>query len=255
MINIYNSNMSTKNKIKKHLMKSNSALFKLSRSILYIKYNDLLLENNKCDNEIKKDLTRTFPDNILFKYGNIYYNKLYHILTAYSNLNKNIGYVQGINYIAAQIIHIFENEIDELIFLDALINKTELDKILDNNLNNEYYEKIFKSINIFIVRQLPRLDKFLTDIKLNIEFFTMNWILTLFSDSMDTEYLVIIWDYMIVFGWKFVKYFILNILLKSQNDILNSTQNELTHTKKNKTNFHKIIKDTEQLMISDDNLT
>ena len=261
-ISIYNSNISTKNKIKKQLMKSNSALFKLTPSILHIKYNDLLLENNKYDNEIKKDLTRTFPDNILFKYGNIYYNKLYHILTAYSNLNKNIGYVQGINYIAAQIIFIYENEIDGLIFLDALINKTELDKILDNNLNNEYYEKIFKNINIFIARQIPRLDKFLTEKKLNIEFFTMSWILTLFSDSMDTEFLVLIWDYMIVFGWKFVKYFILNILLKSQNEILNSTQSDLTHTKKNllkngkfKTNFRKIIKDTEQLLISDVNIT
>ena len=261
LINKYNSNNNTKNKIKEYLMKNYSDLFKLSPSILYIKYNDLLLENNKNDNEIKKDLTRTFPDNMLFKHGNIYYNKLYHILTAYTNLNKNFGYVQGINYIAAHVLYIYENEIDELIFLDALINKSELDKILDNNLNNEYYEKIFKNINRFIAKQLPRLDTFLSDLKLNIEFFTTNWILTLFSDSMDTEFLVIVWDYMVIFGWKFIKYFILNILLKSENDILNSSQSELTHAKKNllkndkfKNNFHKILKDTEQLMISDENL-
>ena len=261
MISRYNSNISTKNKIKEYLMKNYSDLFRLSPSILYIKYHDLLLENNKNDNEIKKDLTRTFPDNMLFKHGNAYYNKLYHILTAYTNLNKNFGYVQGINYIAAQVLYIYENEIDELIFLDALINKSELDKILDNNLNNEYYEKIFKNINIFIAKQLPRLNTFLSDIKLNIEFFTTNWILTLFSNSMDTEFLVIVWDYLIIFGWKFIKYFILNILLKSENDILNSLQSDLTHAKKNflkndkfKNNFQKILKDTEQLMISDDNL-
>ena len=105
------------------------------------------------------------------------------------------------------------------------------------------------------------MDTFLSDIKLNIEFFTTNWILTLFSDSMDIEFLVIVWDYMVIFGWKFIKYFILNILLKSENDILNSSQCNLTHAKKNllkndkfKNNFHKILKDTEQLMISDDNL-
>ena len=261
IINKLHSNISAKNNIKKYIMQNNSALSKLSPAILYIKYNDLLLENNKFSNEIKKDLTRTFPDNILFKYGNIYYNKLYHILTAYSNFNKSIGYVQGINYIAGQIIYIFENEIDELIFLDALINKSELDKILGNNLNNEYYEKIFKNINLFLAKQLPRLDTFLSDIKLDIEFFTTNWILTLFSDSMDIEFLVIIWDYMIIFGWKFVKFFILNILLKFENDIINSTQSDLTNTKKNllrsdkfKTNFLKILKDTEQLLISDANI-
>ncbi len=260
MIYKYNSNIDTKNKIKKYIMKHRS-LFKLSSSLLYIRYNDLLFESNKYDNEIKKDLTRTFPDNILFKYGNIYYNKLYHILTAYANLNKNIGYNQGINYIAAHILYIFENEMDELIFLDALINKLNLDKILDNNLNNEFYEKIFRNINSFILKQMPKLDKFLSDIKLNIEFFTTNWILTLFGDSIDNEFLVIIWDYMIIFGWKFIKYFILNILLKSENDILNSTENNLTFIKKNllrkekfRNNSDKIVRDTEQMMINDDNI-
>ena len=242
-------------------MQNNSLLSKVSNSILYIKYNDLLLENNKYDLEIKKDLTRTFPKNILFKYGNIYYNKLYHILSAFSNLNKNIGYVQGINYIAAHIINIFENEIDWLIFLDSLINKFQLDKILDNNLNNEFYEKIFNNINSFIIKKMPKFDKFLSDIKLNIEFFTTNWILTLFADSIDTEFIVIIWDYMIIFGWKFVKYLILNILLMCEKDILNTDNNNLTYFKKNifrnekfKNNFHKILTATEQMMIKDDNI-
>ena len=205
-------------------------------------------------------MTRTFPKNILFKYGNINYNKLYHILSAFSNLNKNIGYVQGINYIAAHIINIFENEIDGLIFLDSLINKFQLDKIFYNNLNNESYNKIFNNINSFIIKQMPKFDKFLSDAKLNIEFFTANWILTLFADSMDTEFIVIIWDYMIIFRWKFVKYFILNILLIFENDILNTEYNNLTYFKKNifrnekfKTNFHKTLIDTEQMMINDEN--
>ena len=261
IINQYNKNNNLRNKIKERLMKNNSLLGKISNSILYIKYNDLLFENNKYDIEIKKDLTRTFPKNILFKYGNINYNKLYHILSAFSNLNKNIGYVQGINYIAAHIINIFENEIDGLIFLDSLINKFQLDKIFDNNLNNEFYNKICNNINSFIIKQMPKFDKFLSDAKLNIEFFTANWILTLFADSIDTEFIVIIWDYMIIFRWKFVKYFILNILLMFENDILNTEYINLTYFKKNifrnekfKTNFHKSLIDTEQMMINDDNI-
>ena len=260
---IYNriNNSNEKNKIKIYLMKSNSSLINLSSSILYIKYNELLFQNSKYDIDIKKDLTRTFPDNILFQYGNIYYNKLYHILISYSNLNKNIGYVQGINYLAAHIINIFEDEIDALIFLDALINKLNLDKILYNNLNNKYYDKISNNINLFIIDKLPKLYKYLSDIKLNIDFFTTSWILTLFSDSMETELLSIIWDYMIIFGWKFVKHFIVNILLIFENDILNTTQNKLTHLKKNilrnekfKNNFRKILIGTEEMLINDVNI-
>ena len=205
-------------------MQNNSSLLKLSPAILRKKYTDLIFENNKYDIDIKKDLTRTFPNNSLFKYGNIYYNKLYHILTAFSNYNKNIGYVQGINFLAAHIIYFFKDEIDEFIFLDAMIHKFEFDKILDNNLNNQFFERKLKNINYFLLKQLPKLNKFLSDNKLNFDFFTTNWILTLFSDSMKTEILVIIWDYLIIFGMKFFRYFILNILLLYENDILNSTQ-------------------------------
>ena len=71
--------------------------------IQHLFYNDFLFESNKYDNEIKKDLARTFPDNILFKYGNIYYNKLYHILTAYANLNKKLVIIKEL--IILQLIY------------------------------------------------------------------------------------------------------------------------------------------------------
>ena len=73
----YNKNS---NIIKKSLFKY-SDLSKLSQPILQKKYMDLLYEDNFADNDIKKDLTRTYPDNELFQKGNAYYNKLYHLLT------------------------------------------------------------------------------------------------------------------------------------------------------------------------------
>ena len=261
IIKKYNENNITKNKIKLYLMQNNSSLLKLSPAILRKKYTDLIFENNKYDIDIKKDLTRTFPNNSLFKYGNIYYNKLYHILTAFSNYNKNIGYVQGINFLAAHIIYFFKDEIDEFIFLDAMIHKFEFDKILDNNLNNQFFERKLKNINYFLLKQLPKLNKFLSDNKLNFDFFITNWILTLFSDSMKTEILVIIWDYLIIFGMKFFRYFILNILLLYENDILNSTQDNITYIKKNilrnekfYNNSDMLIKNTIQMIINNESI-
>ena len=256
----YNENNNTKNKIKKYLMKNNSSLMKLSSTILHKKYTDLIFENNnKYDVDIRKDLTRTFPDNILFKYGNTYYNKLYHILTAYSNFNKNIGYIQGLNFLAANIIYFFEDEIDEFVFLDAIIHKFDFNKILDKNLNNNFFVKKLEKINLLLMKKLPKLDKFLSNIKLNFDFFITNWILTLFSDSIDTEYLTIIWDFMGIFGWKFFEYFVLNVFILCENRILNSTQNNLTYIKKNifrnenfKKNFNNLIKDTVHSLINDE---
>ena len=257
---IYNPNKMNRNlKIKKYLMEQFSPLSKFSPAIIRKKYTDLIFENNhKYDTEIKKDLTRTFPDNILFKYGNSYYNKLYHILTAFSNYNKNIGYAQGINFLAANIIYFFDEEIEEFIFLDALIHKFDLDKILCTT-NSNFFIKKLKDINNFIIQRLPKLNEYLENMALNCEFFTTNWILTLFSNSMETQFLFYIWDYMIIFGWKFFKCFSVAVLMNFENDILNSTENNINFIKKsirksNKFNidFKNIIFKTLQMIIKEE---
>ena len=143
--------------------------------------------------------------------------------------------------------------------MDALIQKFDLDKILDKNCkNNKFYEKKLENLCSLIIKQIPTLHIFLVDLKLNLDFFLTSWILTLFSDSMENQFLSIVWDYMLIFGWKFFNYFILNILTLFEKDILNSKQNNLTYLKKNmlrndkfKNNFRKLIKDTIQKCIND----
>ena len=260
--NIFKSNKIHKNlKIKNHLMEKFSPLSQLSPALIRKKYTDLKFENNhKYDIEIKKDLTRTFPDNVLFKYGNNYYNKLYHVLTAFSNYNKNIGYIQGLNFLAAHIIYFFDEEIDEFIFLDALIHKFDLEKILSTS-NNNFFIKKLEDINKYIKQKMPKLSKYLIGMKLSYEFFTTNWLLTLFSNSMETKYLFIIWDYMIIFGWKFFKCFVVAVLREFQNEILKATQNNITFIMKNmlknkqfNDNFQNIIKKTVQILIEENNI-
>ena len=259
---IYNSNKNSKNlKIKKYLMEKYSPLSKLSNALIRKKYTDLKFENNHIyDAEIKKDLTRTFPDNILFKYGNNYYNKLYHVLTAFSNYNKNIGYAQGLNFLAAHILYFFDEEIDEFIFLESLIHKFELDKILSVNDNNFFMKKM-EDINNFIKYKLPKLSRYLNEMKLNYEYFTTNWVLTLLANSMETKHLFYVWDYMIVFGWKFFKCFVVVVMMNFENEILNASQNNLTFIMKNmlkneqfNSNFKLIIIKTIQMLIKENEI-
>ena len=57
--------------------------------------------NSKCIDVIEKDLKRTFLD----KESNVKYeHQLRRILVAFSNFNPNIGYTQGMNYIAGFIL-------------------------------------------------------------------------------------------------------------------------------------------------------
>ena len=257
---IYIPNKVQKNlKIKRYLMQKYSTLSKLSPALMKKKYTDLKFENNHIyDVEIKKDLTRTFPDNILFKYGNNYYNKLYHVLTAFSNYNKNIGYAQGLNFVAAHIIFFFEDEIDEFIFLDALILKFELETFISITTSNKFFIKKLEDITKYIKQKLPKINNYLKEMKLNYEFFTTNWILTLFSNSMETKNLSYIWDFMIIFGWKFFRCFVASVLMDFENEILNAKQNNITSIMKNmlknkkfNNNFQTIINKTIKMLVEE----
>ena len=236
-----------------------SPLSKLSPLLLHKKYVDLLLENNnKYDKEIQKDLTRTFPDNLSFKYGNSNYNKLYHLLTVYSLYNQKIGYAQGINFLAAHIILLFNKEEDGFIFLDALLQKFEFEKLL--GVENDLHKKL-NNIGMYLNKYCPEICAYLDSMNLSHIFFTTNWMLTLFSNSMDEKYLFIVWDFLIIYGWKFFRYFVVSILNIYKKNILEEEQNNLTFFMKKilrneqfNIGFEEIINKAFELMNRDNNI-
>ena len=246
------------NKIKISLMKY-SLLSKNSPILLHKKYVDLLYENNnKYDKEIQKDLTRTFPDNLSFKYGNNNYNKLYHLLTVYSLYNQKIGYAQGINFLAAHIILLFDKEEDAFVFFDALLQKFEYEKLL--GIENELHNKL-NNISLCLKMHCPDICRYLDNMHLSHEFFTTNWMITLFSNSMNDKYLFIVWDFLIIYGWKFFRFFVISILNLYKKNIFQEEQNKLTFFMKNilkndkfKEKFKTIIEKTFELMNKDKNI-
>jgi len=244
------------NKIKLSLM-SYSPLSKLSPLLLHKKFVDLLLENNqRYDQEIKKDLTRTLPDNSSFKKGNINYNKLYHLLTVYSLYNQKIGYAQGINFLAANIIILMEKEKEEksLMFFDGFLKKLQFENLMGLGVGG-VLEKYLNQLGTNLNKYCPEIVIFLKNSNLCHEFFSTNWILTLFANSMESEYLFIIWDFLIIFGWKFFMCFIVSVLNLNKKEIIGEEQNNLTYFMKNilknkkfKENFNNIIDKSFSLM-------
>ena len=82
----------------------------LNNSNLTKIYENLHQTKSTFEEDIKKDLLRTLPDDPTFQKGKINYTKLKNVLTAYSNYNTNIGYAQGLNFIVANSIFILNDE-------------------------------------------------------------------------------------------------------------------------------------------------
>ena len=78
----------------------------------------------------------------------------------------------------------------------------------------------------------PNVNKYLQKINLNYDYFTCNWMLTLFSNSMNVKYLFYVWDCMIIFGWKFFNCFVIAVFEINQNVILNTEIPEMTNLMK-----------------------
>ena len=240
------------------IMKIMHSIFKYS-TIKYKTKKDLkAFYNNykvksKYDIDIKKDLTRTFPHDKSFSKDSINTKKLYNILTSYSNYNKDIGYAQGLNFIGAISISIFKSEEYSFLFLDSLINKFNLDNYIGID-NKNLMPKLTNYSNV-LNKYVPDIISYLERQQIDHGFFSTNWILTLFSNSMEKKCLITSWAFMIIFGWKFFYSLVIQILIYYKKDIFNTKVNELCFKMKNilstdkfLLNYNNIIKETFSFM-------
>ena len=213
-------------------------------------YSKLLKKSEIYDDLILKDLPRTLPGDSNFKKGKLNYNKLYNILTCFSNYNKKIGYAQGLNFICAQSIYLFNSEEEVFVFLDGFINILRMDNFIGIGNEKKMVYKL-KEFSKILYKYVPNIIKYLNDKCVSHDFFSTTWILTLFSTSMDRSFLVIIWCFMIIFRWKFAFAFIIQILKRYERNILNETEGQLCFKMKNilkhkdfEKDFDGIIQDT-----------
>ena len=188
-------------------------------------YNNCRIKS-KYESNILKDLTRTFPKDKSFSKESKNYKKLYNILVSYSNYNKNIGYTQGMNFLGAISIYLFESEEKSFLFLDSLINKFELYNFFGIDTKNKLISKLVNYSNI-LHKYIPEIISYLDKQQISHDFFSTGWILTLFSNSMKRENLITSWAFMIIFGWKFFYSFVIQVLINYKEEIFNTNVNNL----------------------------
>jgi hypothetical protein len=82
-------------------------------------------------------------------------------------------------------------------------------------------------------RYLPELVDFLDGNMLNHEFFTTNWIITIFSNTVKPHLSFKIWDFFLIYGWNFINYFIVSILQTFNSVIMGYDPNLLSINMKN----------------------
>ena len=108
---------------------------------------------------------------------------------------------------------------------------------------------------LLLNKYVPEIVNYFESKGLNHCFFSISWMITLFSNSMKRKYLIKTWCFMILFGWKFFYSFVINILRYYKNEILSKEENKLSDYMKlilNDNNFcnnyKNIVKNTLNFM-------
>ena len=188
-----------------------------------------------CD-EINRDINRTFYTE-KFVEGNGK-KMLINILTALAFIRPEIGYCQGMNFIAGALINCFDNEEKCFWIFLSFIDNIEMNSLYSKNLP-DYSIRVYQ-LSAFIKEYFPELATHFKKNQINLDVFFSKWILTIFSNYLPFEVLYKVWDVFIFDKWKAIFIFSL-LILNSMKDKL-MTMDLITFSKfikdnKNNSNF------------------
>ena len=185
--------------------------------------------------EIGRDITRTFyTDKFVNGNGK---EMIDNILTAIAFIRPEIGYCQGMNFIAGALVsYIDEEKINFYIFL-TFIDDIELNLLYLKNMP-DYSIRVYQ-LNYFIKKFFPKLNIHFKKNQINPDIFFSKWILAIFSSYLPFEVLCKVWDVFIIDKWKAIFKFSMAFLAIMEDELLTmDLQTFSQYFRSNATNSH-----------------
>ena len=168
-----------------------------------------------CD-EIGRDLHRTFYIE-KFRTGNGRV-MLKNILTAVGFVRPEIGYCQGMNFIAGALVNLIDNEEKCFWIFLSFIDNIEMNFLYLKNMP-DYSIRVYQ-LNHYIKEYFPELSFHFKKNQINPDVFFSKWILTIFSNYLPFEVLYKVWDVFIFDKWKAIFKFSLMILNSMKDKLI-----------------------------------
>ena len=169
-----------------------------------------------CD-EISRDINRTFYTT-KFVEGNGK-KMLFNILKALAFIRPEIGYCQGMNFIAGALINLIDNEEKCFWIFLSFIDNFEMNFLYLKNMP-DYSIRVYQ-LKFYIREYFPDLALHFKKNQINPDIFFSKWILTIFSNYLSFDILYNVWDVFILDKWKALFKFCLMILNSMKDKLIN----------------------------------
>jgi hypothetical protein len=208
-------------------------------------YEEMLKKPNDPDvlQRIELDILRTFPENSHFQEGGNGQLTVHlkNVLAAYANHQTNIGYCQGINFIAGMLLLVTGSEVQSFWLLDSL---------LGNKVPSTYYTAGMTGLEVdhFVLQTLlqsvpwngllllsvrccycacrkrtPRFLERLKQLNIDIQVMTSRWFICLFVDALPVETLFRVWDCLFLEGDKILFRVAVTLIMQYEETLLSQS--------------------------------
>lgn len=188
---------------------------------------------------IEIDLPRTFPDNIYFTSDSQLPRQLYNILASFAQQNTEVGYCQGLNYIAGLLLLATKSEEVTFWLLKALIE----------NILPKYYVKNMSGLltDMAVLDELvrirePAVHRHITRIGMPWAVTTTKWFICIYAEVLPVETVLRIWDCLFNEGSKIIFRVALTLIRMHREEILETTElGEIVDCFKKMTKSSKVV--------------
>ncbi|KAF9874546.1 TBC domain-containing protein [Colletotrichum karsti] len=158
-------------------------------------YQDIIAQSDEDDDpqvesQIEMDINRTLTDNIFFRKGPGV-PKLKEVLLAYARRNPKVGYCQGMNLIAANLLLIMPSAEDAFWILASIIEHILPAGYYDDLLTSRADQRVLRE---YVADVLPKLSQHFDELVVELEALTFQWFLSVFTDCLCAEALFRVWD-------------------------------------------------------------
>ena len=190
-------NTENKKEINTNIIESENSSISLTTKKIYSKYIKQTLDKEKSINLIDLDINRTFSSLGIFKNESQLGNNLKEILRIFVVARPDIGYVQGLSYIAGTLLLQMDKFSSFVCFMNIILSPNILPfyRLDENNIKKrlDLFNEIFKT-------NLPKLYSHFKENEVFPEHYLLEWFMTLFTRNLNIELALRIWDIYMIEG-------------------------------------------------------
>jgi hypothetical protein len=191
-----------------------------NKGVNYREQLSMTLENlnliKEVEDVINMDVARSYQN-----HPHITPDVLKSLLKTYAFFNQDLGYCQGMNYIAGTLYIQLQDEDNAFKCMIGLVERFHLKQLFMKNLPR--LKLLFYQLDRLIGILLPDLHEIFKEEMINSSHFSSSWFITLYSSTLQNkvDILLKIWDMFLIDGWKVIFKTAIAILERVAPELMN----------------------------------